>query len=39
MNIYIHIIIGWKYIITCIFCEEESYTSDFENNACLRKHR
>ena len=37
--IYIHIIIGWKYTISCIVCEENSPPYYFENNACLKKHR
>ena len=39
MYVYMKIILGWKYIITCIVCEDISHSSDVENNACLKKYR
>ena len=39
MHIYIQIIIGWKYSIACIVCEDKSFALDFVNNDCLNKYR
>ena len=39
IDIRIQFVIGWKYVIACVVCKEESMEFDFENNACLIEHR